>query len=150
MSYHTFEAIEEVADAIIIAKTKQDFSKREHSIQLTNEGTIQDFHTLTVVEVLDIVKQPLTSPLTKNTTLKIVEPIAYDRKLQEMYTMNNYRAIGKNKTYVLFLAHNGQDNYGIINMNNGKFLLKDSANENNSSIFMGLKQNHTEIIKKYQ
>ncbi|MDX5475966.1 MAG: hypothetical protein LPK00_10580 [Bacillaceae bacterium] len=62
--------------------------------------------------------------------------------------MNNYRAIEKNKTYVLFLAHNGQDNYGIINMNNGKFLLKDI--ENNSSIFMGFKQKHSEIIKKYK
>lgn len=75
MKLHLPEELDAVADLIIIASPSKAFMDREHKVTFFDDGTIQDYYTLTEVQVEKVIKAPNDFYLSKNTTIKIIEPV---------------------------------------------------------------------------
>ncbi|GAB6928325.1 hypothetical protein JCM10914A_23080 [Paenibacillus sp. JCM 10914] len=121
------------ADLVVIAETDTHFLDREHvvkyfepdSVQEGSPQAIEDFYTRTPITVLKVLKTPESVPVIENEKLDIIEPVSIieqDGSSQKI-ALENYNEIKEGEEYVLYLKLNTYGEYGVINMNNGRFSL---------------------------
>ncbi|MDT0124905.1 hypothetical protein Q9R46_19730 [Paenibacillus sp. RRE4] len=128
--YLGFDNVEELdrnADLIIIGSTAEEFQDRKHITTTFDDGVIQDFYTLTNLNIDSVIKKPDDSDISTGQTLEAIEPIGYtDPAIKDTkITLNDYTELEKDITYIMFLEKNDQGNYVLINLNLGKFNLEE-------------------------
>lgn len=98
---------------------------REHKVTFFEDGTIQDYYTLTEVQVDKVIKAPNNFHLSKNNTIKIIEPVGIVKRStgKRKLVTNDYEELKGKSSYIMFLQQNSMGQYAIINNNLGKFNL---------------------------
>lgn len=126
-TYANADQLDEGADLIVVASPLKDFKDRTHITTHYNDGAVQDFYTLTEIKIDQVIKTSISTP-TKNDTIEIVEPIGYSDPTtkQTKITHEDYSELEKDQQYILFLKKNTYGQFSIINMELGKFKIKDS------------------------
>lgn len=125
------------ADLVVIAKTDTAFLDREHVVKYFEpdagqEGAskaIEDFYTRTPITVLKVLKTPKSTPVSENEDLRVIEPVSIIEQegTSQKITVENYNEIQAGEKYVLYLKLNTYGEYGVINMNNGRFSLESES-----------------------
>ncbi|MGE8037320.1 hypothetical protein [Lysinibacillus sp. NPDC093692] len=152
ITFNTPEELDAAADLIMIASPSKEFMDREHKVTFFDDDTIQDYYTLTEVQVEKVIKAPNNFHLSKNNMIKIIEPVGIvgrgtgKRKL----VTNQYEELKEKNSYIMFLQQNSKGQYGIINNNLGKFNL-----DNKDALDMGEKKSSDDkkfkddVLQKY-
>ena len=135
ISYDSFDALEQHSELIIIAQATEEFEHREHvnTFHETAEDNYQpkmliDGITKTNVHIKKILKQPEDAHFKEGDLLTVIEPITIFEdvdNVKKIMTISHYQAIGMEDT-ILFLTKNSFGNYGVINMNNGRYSLTNT------------------------
>ncbi|MGE7839858.1 hypothetical protein ACQKNX_03610 [Lysinibacillus sp. NPDC093712] len=141
ISYANLETLEQNSELIIIAQATQNFEDREHinTFYETPKDKYQpefliEGITKTDVNIKKILKQPENEHYNEEEIISVIEPITIFEdvgKVKKVKTISNYKEIGRDD-YILFLKKNTYGDYGIINMNNGRYNL-NNTNELNTS-----------------
>lgn len=132
ISYDSFDTLEQHSELIIIAQATKEFEHREHvnTFHETAEDNYQskmliDGITKTKVHIKKILKQPEDAHFNEGDLLTVIEPITIFKdvdNVKKIKTISHYQAIGMEDT-ILFLMKNSYGDYGVINMNNGRYSL---------------------------
>lgn len=124
VSFDDVESLEASSDLIVIGKATKNFDEREHFETLYDDGNLQDFYTLTEIEIEKVLKAPEDFSLTQN-NLTIVEPVSYINinNKNTKITREHYKELLAEDTSVIFLKKNTFGQFSINNQNNGKFSL---------------------------
>lgn len=135
INYDNFDELEQNSELIIIAQATKNFEDREHinKFHETPEDKYQpkfliEGITKTEVNIKEILKQPENEHFNEGEILSVIEPISIFEdvdKVKKIKTVSNYKEIGTDD-YILFLKKNSYDEYGVINMNNGRFNLNNN------------------------
>lgn len=152
ITFETPEELDAAADLIIIASPSDEFMDREHKVSYFDDGTIQDYYTLTEVQIDKVIKAPSDFNLSNNNTISIVEPVGIvERSVgKRKLVTNHYEELKEKSSYLLFLQQNSMGQYAIINNNLGKFNLDDT-----NSLYIGDKTSSeaerfkNEVLQKY-
>ena len=125
ISYDDISKLDKESDLIIIGNTIQDFEDREHQATYFDDGTLEDFYSITNVKVHKVFKR--VDEIKNGDYLNIIEPASIIQTVQgkQRLLRDDYRPLEKNKQYILFLKKNDNGQYSIINMNLGKLDLSD-------------------------
>lgn len=134
INYEEENELFEDAELVVIANTNKKFEDREHVVKYVEQNNedekhlpkaIEDFYTKTPIEVVKVLKQHQKSTVSEKDELDIIEPISLieDEGLKKLST-ENYIEMQENNNYILYLKKNTYGQYGIINMNNGRFNLE--------------------------
>lgn len=124
IGYETADKLSQGADIILVASPIDDFTNRDHQSTKYEDGTLQDFSTLTKLNIERIIKQP--EGINIGSQMEVIEPVSIITeadKQQTKVTVGGYREMKQGRRYIMFLKNNGMGGYSIINMNNGKFNL---------------------------
>ncbi|QDS36350.1 hypothetical protein [Brevibacillus brevis] len=135
--YITYESAEELdeADLILIGTPTSDFSDREHKTSYYADGSLQDFYTLTEIEVDKIIKSPNDFDLKESETLSIIEPVGMiELDGTKKITIDEYKEMEKGEKYIIFLNDNGYGQYSVINNDLGKFNLDSKSAKSEKSL----------------
>lgn len=152
ITFETPEELDAAADLIIIASPSKEFMDREHKTTFFDDGTIQDYYTLTEVQVEKVIKAPNDFNLPKNNAISIIEPVGIvERSIgKRKLITNHYQELKEKSSYILFLKQNSAGQYALINNNLGKFNLDNTdpldIGEKKSSEAMEFKNG---VLKKY-
>ncbi|WP_342476858.1 hypothetical protein NYE24_24250 [Paenibacillus sp. FSL H7-0350] len=121
------------AELVVIAETDTGFFDREHVVKYAEPDAsgaelpqaIEDFYTRTPIEILKVLKNSESAPVVENEKMNIIEPISLIEGDTEskIYSIENYNEIKEGERYVIYLKKNSYGEYGVINMNNGRFSL---------------------------
>ena len=105
ITFNTPEELDATADLIIIASPSKEFMDREHKVTFFDDGTNQDYYTLTEVQVDKVIKAPNNFHLSKNNTINIIEPVGIvGRNTGKRKLITNHNKEFKEKSsYMLFL-----------------------------------------------
>ena len=135
MRYENFDTLKQHSELIIIAKATEEFEHREHmnTFHETPEDKYQPKFfingiTKTNVHIKKILKQPEDAHFNEGDMLSIIEPITIFEDVdhvKKIMTISHYQAIGIEDT-ILFLTKNSYGQYGVINMNNGRYSLTNT------------------------
>ncbi|WDH99734.1 hypothetical protein PUW24_13040 [Paenibacillus urinalis] len=112
--------MDQLAELIIIGTPTKSFIDREHKITHYGDGEVQDFYTLTEIQIDKILKKPDDLPQDQKTT-SIIEPIGLDGETKLI--VDDYVELQKGDQSVIFLVKNTFGDYGIMNENLGKYSL---------------------------
>ncbi|KOS63521.1 hypothetical protein FJQ98_09025 [Lysinibacillus agricola] len=125
ITFETPEELDAAADLIIIASPSKEFMDREHKVTFFDDGTIQDYYTLTEVQVDKVIKAPNNFHLSKNNAISIIEPVEIVERNtgKRKLVTNRYKELKEKSSYILFLKQNSMGQYALINNNLGKFNL---------------------------
>ncbi|OZM58046.1 hypothetical protein CIB95_00250 [Lottiidibacillus patelloidae] len=153
----TLEQLENKTDLIVIATTSQAFLDRKHVFKYMKDNNgndlpgITDLFTRTEIIIEKIIKQPEDEKFAINDKLQIIEPISYDARKKVKVTLAHYEELEVNETYILFLGKNTFGNYSLLNMNNGKFKLKNLNSDSKANNLHDklAKQVHQKYKEKY-
>ncbi|MCY7484242.1 hypothetical protein [Paenibacillus alvei] len=120
----------EMSELIIVGTPIEEFEERDHKVVYFNLSAIQDFYTITEMKVEQVLKGNWDE-----STLPVIEPISYIQSIdgKRKLTSDDYTEMEKGKKYLVALGKNTNGNYGVINMENGKFGL-DEENINYQSL----------------
>lgn len=123
LGFDDVNSLTEDAELVALVTPTKDFLDREHVIKTYETGAIEDFYTLTDINVSKVFKGD--KAISRN--LEIVEPISLLQTLEGKYKINmeGYTEMEKGKEYVVFLRKNYMGNYAIINMAEGKFEIEE-------------------------
>jgi len=135
ISYDSFDTLEQNSELIMIAQATENFEDREHinTFYETPEDKYQtkfliDGITKTNVHIKKILKQPEDAHFNEGDLLTVIEPITIFKDIdnvKKIKTISHYQAIGMEDT-ILFLMKNSYGDYGVINMNNGRYSLTNT------------------------
>ncbi|RJG23081.1 hypothetical protein [Paenibacillus thiaminolyticus] len=115
------------AELIVIGTPVNNFEERKHVVSYYNTMTIQDFYTITDMEVEQVLKGQWN-----NKNISVIEPVSilqgFDgrRKL----VSDDYVEMKKGNRYIVTLKKNSFGDYSVINMNNGVFNLNSTSFHN--------------------
>ncbi|QPR69175.1 hypothetical protein I6G82_06055 [Lysinibacillus macroides] len=150
--FETPEKLEAAADLIIIASPTKEFMDREHQVTFFDDGTIQDYYTLTEVLVEKIIKSPDDFSLADNQLMSIIEPVGIVERQAEKKKLitNHYKELQEDSAYILFLKQNMFGQYAIINNNLGKFNIDQTdSSDIGEEKLTEAKQFKEDVLKKY-
>ena len=127
LGYATVDELDADAQIIITGSPTEDFLNRKHVDTRYPDGTSQDFHTLTSVQVDEIIKKPTDLKLEVGQLFPVIEPVGIigeevkggGKKIK--INIEGYQEMKKDKKYIIFLKSNGLGGFSVINMNEGKF-----------------------------
>ena len=146
MKYDRLNNLEDSADAIITGTPLKNFDNRDHKISFFDDGTIEDFYTLTDIKVNKIFKSNYND-INENQTIEIIEPISV--KDNNIITYSGYTPLDENEEYIIFLAKNSNGKYSVINMEEGKFSYNSKQYESSKNKSNSLSnQVYNKYIKK--
>ena len=125
ISYDDISKLDTESDLIIIGNTVQDFEDREHVATYFDDGTLEDFYSITNIKVHKVFKG--VDEIKNGDYLNIIEPGSIIQTVEgkQRLLREDYQPLEKNKQYILFLKKNDNGQYSIINMNLGKLDLSD-------------------------
>ncbi|NTU30503.1 hypothetical protein HPY27_10145 [Brevibacillus sp. HB1.1] len=151
--YMTYESAEELdeADLILIGTPTSDFSDREHKTSYYEDGSLQDFYTLTEIEIDKMIKSPNDFDLEESETLSIIEPVGMiELDGTKKITIDEYKEMEQGEKYIIFLNDNGHGQYSVINNDLGKFNLDSKSAKSEKSLSknsgIALKE---DVLEKY-
>ncbi len=126
VSYSDVEQLDQMSDLIVIGTPTKSFKERKHVSTYFDDGTLQDFYTLTELKIDRIIKGP--DDFKHNKSLIIVEPIGsveIDSKKTKI-TYEGYTELQAGQKSIIFLKKNSFGEYSVINMNLGKFNIEQN------------------------
>lgn len=134
VEYETEAELFADAELVVIASTNEDFMDREHIVKYVpgsdeEEGlpkAIEDFYTKTSITVERVLKQPASNKVEETEKMSVIEPIALLEDGSKILSVENYHEILKGRQYIIYLKKNTKGEYGVINMNNGRFNLEST------------------------
>lgn len=134
VEYETEAELFADAELVVIASTNEDFMDREHIVKYVpgsdeEEGlpkAIEDFYTKTSITVERVLKQPASKKVEETEKMSVIEPIALLEDGSKILSVENYHEILKGRQYIIYLKKNTKGEYGVINMNNGRFNLEST------------------------
>lgn len=119
------------ADLIVIASSNDSFLNREHVATYTPaEGelseSLEDFYTKNTIKIKDILKSEEGSDIKIGSEIDVIEPVAIVEtgEGKQILTTENYLEMEEDTDYIIYLKRNTYGEYGVINMNNGRFNLE--------------------------
>ena len=128
--YENEKDLFEDADLVVLASPKEDFLSREHVARYSEpEGdapeTLADFFTRTSITVKKVLKSPEGLDIQDNSEFDIIEPVSIieSEGVNKKFTIANYVELEEDHSYIIYLKDNTFGEYGVINMNNGRFNL---------------------------
>ncbi|REK71384.1 hypothetical protein [Paenibacillus paeoniae] len=126
----TSKALFSGADLVVIGKPIKDIEDREVLSKETSTGILMYIATSTEIKVEKVLKGPKEDAV----DLKVIEPVGLRQtfKGKERIAIEGYTAMKKDSQYLIFLSKNTFGQYGVINMQAGKFNL-DGTDPNDSS-----------------
>jgi len=135
INFENLDTLEQNSELIIIAQATENFEDREH-INKYHETPEDEYQpkfliegiTKTEVNIKEILKQPEDEHYNEGEIISVIEPISIFEdvdKVKKIKTVSNYKEIGTDD-YILFLKKNSYGEYGVINMNNGRFNLSNN------------------------
>lgn len=129
VNYETVSALDSDAELIVIGTPLKEFDDRKHVVTKYDDGTVQEFYTLTDIQVDEIIKAPKDLTLATNEVLTIIEPISYidDTQGQRKIAYEDYTELKQDEQSIIFLKQNAQGVYSVINMDLGKFSLNHTS-----------------------
>ncbi|WP_025715954.1 hypothetical protein [Paenibacillus sp. 1-18] len=135
IDYKTVSELDSNAELIVIGTPLQGFDDRQHIVTSFDDGTLQDFYTLTNIKMDKVIKSPEGSSLNLDEPLSIVEPISYidDAGGKKKIAYEDYTELKQNEKSIIFLKKNTQGQYSVINMDLGKFAIEPTSQSPNSS-----------------
>ncbi|MEC0180655.1 hypothetical protein P4H61_03980 [Paenibacillus peoriae] len=136
IDYKTVSELDSNAELIVIGTPLQEFDDRQHIVTSFEDGTIQDFYTLTNIKIDKVIKSPEGTALNVEEPLSIVEPISYidDAGGKKKIAYEDYTELKQNEKNIIFLKKNTQGQYSVINMDLGKFAIEPSSQSPSSSV----------------
>ncbi|RJE87555.1 hypothetical protein D3P07_14625 [Paenibacillus sp. 1011MAR3C5] len=119
--YPTAKALFSGADLVVIGSPIKGFEDREVLMKETSTGVIMYILTSTEIKVEKVLKGPKEDAV----DLKVIEPIGQRQTIRgkERIAIEGYTAMKKGSQYLIFLGKNTFGQYGVINMQAGKFNL---------------------------
>ncbi|QJD84979.1 hypothetical protein [Cohnella herbarum] len=143
VGYSSADELYSGAELVVIGRPTEDFEDREMHIVQYSTGAIQDYYTLTDIDIERIVKGP-----TEIKDLQVIEPLAIIQDIQgkTKLTTEDYTEMKKNKEYLIFLRKNTFGQYCVINMQSGKFNL----DQTDPSDFYSDSKTESESIKEHK
>ncbi len=104
-----FEEIHKNSDAIVIAKTQEEITDREVSVNYLEDGHIDTFYTDTDIEIIDIFDQSSESTISIGDTIKLRENfvLMQDEEKEYILIYDNYTPLKKGSEYILVLTQGG-------------------------------------------
>ena len=146
--FDSIEEVEQYADLIVIGKTKIEFEEGQPVIKRFPDGGIEDYYTLTPFEIKKVLKGS-----TASNEIQVIQGAVTMNQAGQQYIMmsEDYSLLKRNSPYVLFLAKVDGVGYSPISLNQGKFSL-DKTDQEERKIekedpqYVNLK---TQALKKY-
>ena len=105
---------------IVIGKTTEELGEGKPIVTNTQMGGIEDFYTITRLEVENVLKGAIASNV-----IQVLQPAVFinESSKQSLLIREDYSLLEKNSSYLLFLAQVEGGGYSIISINQGKFSL---------------------------
>ncbi|WP_019419864.1 hypothetical protein [Paenibacillus sp. OSY-SE] len=127
VNFENADQLDSFADLIVIGTAVQRFEERNPVSTHFDDGTLQDFYTLTDISIDKVLKGP-EQILQEDAPLTIIEPLAYldIENEKTKLTRENYIELYEGDKSVIFLKKNTFGQYAIINQNLGKFSLNET------------------------
>ena len=116
------DKLDEYVELIVVGYATEDFSDREHNVEVYADNYLQDFSTRTTIKIDKIIKKPTDFPEDQK-ELTIIEPVSLHK--EEKLTVGNYIELKKDEPSVIFLMKNSFGDYSLVNDNLGKIMLTD-------------------------
>lgn len=146
--FDSIEEVEKYADLIVVGKTTKDLEEGRPVVVRFPHGGIEDYYTLTPFEIKKVLKGSTDS----NEIQVIQGAVTMNEAGKQFILMNeDYSLLKRNSPYVLFLAKVDGVGYSPISLNQGKFSL-DKTDQEERKIekedpqYVNLK---TQALKKY-
>ena len=114
------DKLDEYVELIVVGYATEDFSDREHNVEVYADNYLQDFSTRTTIKIDKIIKKPTDFPEDQK-ELTIIEPVSLYK--EEKLTTGNYIELQKDEPSVIFLMKNSFGDYSVVNDNLGKIML---------------------------
>ncbi|MFF2886481.1 hypothetical protein [Paenibacillus sp. NPDC057967] len=117
----TSQALFSGADLVVVGSPIKDFEDREVLSKETSTGILMYIATSTEIKVEKVLKGPKEDAV----DLNVIEPVGLKQtfKGKERITIEGYTAMKRGSQYLIFLSKNTFGQYGVINMQAGKFNL---------------------------
>lgn len=139
----------EIAELIIVAEPIDDFVNRRHVSSYSEDNSLEDYYTETVVNIKQIIKQPSDLELTENTEFPIIEPsvgLVTNKKNEKVKIVTDgYTELQKNDEYLIFLMKNYYGDYALVSNELSKYKLMAA---NNSTRTINSHYHHKEDKEK--
>jgi len=146
VSYGNVDQLDQGADLIIIGTPTKSFEDREHVATYFDDGILQDFYTLTEIKIDRVIKSP--EDFKQSDSLTIIEPIGYveDEDEKTKITYEGYTELPEGQKSIIFLKKNTFGQYGVINMDLGKFSLEQGSGDTKATSKEKFRQ---AVLEKY-
>ncbi|MFW5435783.1 hypothetical protein [Paenibacillus apiarius] len=127
VNFENADQLDSFADLIVIGTAVQRFEDRNPVSTHFDDGTLQDFYTLTDISIDRVLKGP-GQIMQEDAPLTIIEPLAYldIENEKTKLTRENYIELHEGDRSVIFLKKNTFGQFAIINQNLGKFSLNET------------------------
>jgi len=140
IAFGSADTLSDAADLIVIGKPLDRFEDRQHKATYYSTGAIQDFYTITRIQVEKVIKGPDDLPKTIN----VHEPVMLDQTFygKVKIKIEDYSELQQGRRYLLFLSpsYSTPTEYVIINMNNGKFSLDEEEPDDRTELKQKLRK----------
>ena len=156
-NYHKYENekdLNEDADLIVIASPNDSFINREHVATYTPAEeylpeSLENFYTINTSTIKEVLKPAEESDIPVGSELDVIEPVAIvdTGEWKQILTIDNYLEMDENINYIIYLKRNTYGEYGVINMNNGRFNLEAEEQITNPNE-PNLDEDEHEVFKK--
>ncbi|GGG14213.1 hypothetical protein [Paenibacillus aceti] len=150
--FSSAEALFSEAELVVIGSPIKDFEDRKLHLTRFSTGHIEDIVTFTEIKVEKVLKGPEEDGV----DLTVIEPIGIYQTFEgkKRIARAGYTEMKKGSQYVIFLSKNAFGQYGVINMQAGKFNLDGTdpadilaENSNKQTIFTELTTNYAQELK---
>jgi hypothetical protein len=158
IGFRTADELERGAELIVVGTPSEDFFGRRFLVKRYPDGHVMTFATAATIRVSRVIKSPPGFRLSPQRTLQVLEPVGLINEGPAAgwvkINMEDYKELKRGSRYLLFLKRNTFGQYGIINMNLGKFNLDGTDPEdlggNNRRAADQKQRFKANAIRKYQ
>lgn len=122
--YASFTEMEAAAAIILIGTPTQEFLDRKPVTSRYPGGDMQDFYTLTDLQIERIIKNESSLNLEQDLTMQVIEPVALTldgNGDKTKLTLNGYVEMQTDTSYLLFLIESAPGMYSGMNFENSRF-----------------------------
>lgn len=146
--YANFTEMEAAATIILIGTPTQDFTDRKPVTSRYPGGDVQDFYTLTDIQIERIIKNESTLNLEQDLTMQVIEPVVLtvDGNGDKIkLTLNGYVEMQTDTSYLLFLIESSPGIYSGMNFENSRFAVTKAGKK-----VKGASSNSTDLYTKFR
>lgn len=122
IGFGNLDDLEKHSDIIVVGTPVLPFEERKNATSHYEDGVMESFATITEFTADTVLKDP--DQVVRDGQVTFYEPIAFTERTdgaKALFSIADYRELQYGNRYLVFLADNGHNGYGVINMNNGTF-----------------------------